>query len=441
MKWILNLAYACLLVMLSPVIIWRSVRHGRYRHGLSEKLLGRLPEYSESDEVVWFHAVSVGEVLQLKVLVDSFKKQAPSSTTILISTSTDTGYELACKRFPDCQVTWFPLDFSWAVANALTAVKPRMVVLVELELWPNFLTECRRRNIQTSLVNARMSDRSCRGYLRIRSLLSPLFNAFTVVAAQNNEYAERLLSLGARPEATTATGSIKFDGVCCDRSNPRTQQLKNLLQLRHFELVFIAGSTQSPEELLAIQAYREAKQQFPELRLILVPRHRERFDEVASLVNANNFTCVRRSSLDDGASVPQDAVIVLDTIGELSDCWGLADVAFVGGSFGSRGGQNMLEPAAFGAAVMFGPNTRNFRGIVKQLLETEAAIELQHKDMMLPKLSYLLQNKDQREQMGVRARQVILQEQGAIARTTQLLLTALNLKPQSNSIGTDSIAA
>lgn len=441
MKWILNLFYACLLMVLSPVIIWRSVRHGRYRNGLPEKLFGRLPRLESAEHAVWFHAVSVGEVLQLRTLVDDFRKNAPKSSKILISTSTDTGYELASERFPDCEVTWFPLDFSWAVSNALDRVEPTLVILVELELWPNFLGECKRRNIKTALVNARMSDRSFRGYSRIQSLTAPLFGAFAVVAAQNKEYADRLCSLGASLEATSVTGSIKFDGVCCDRNNIGTQQLKQLFQFQSSDRVFIAGSTQAPEEFLALQAYREARLQFPELRLVLVPRHRERFDEVAALVESNQFPCVRRSGLHEGDEVPQNAVIVLDTIGELSHCWGMADVAFVGGSFGSREGQNMLEPAAFGAAVMFGPKTRNFSQIVRQLLVAEAAIELPDEGSMLSELMQTLKNHEKRMAMGQRAQQIILKQQGAIARTTARLLAVLEIPSRSDSDSPDSKAA
>ena len=441
MKWILNLTYACLLMVLSPVIIWRFVRHGRYRKGLPEKLFGRLPRLDSTEQTIWFHAVSVGEVLQLRTLVDDFQKSAPNSLKILISTSTDSGYELASERFPDCEVTWFPLDFSWAVSNALHRVNPALVILVELELWPNFLGECKRRNIKTALVNARMSDRSFQGYSRIQSLTAPLFSAFAVAAAQNKEYADRLRLLGASLEATSVTGSIKFDGVCCDRNNTGTQQLKQLFQFQSSDRVFIAGSTQAPEELLALQAYHDARLQFPELRLVLVPRHRERFDEVAALVGSSRFPCVRRSSLHDGDRVPQNAVIILDTIGELSHCWGMADVAFVGGSFGPREGQNMLEPAAFGAAVMFGPRTRNFRQIVAHLLAAEAAIELPDEDSMLPELMRTLDSNKLRVDMGQRAQQIVLTQQGAIARTTRLLLAVLNVHSRPDSASLDSKAA
>lgn len=422
MKWILNFVYAALLLALTPVILWRLVRHGRYRQGTREKFLGQLPRFSQQKTVVWFHAVSVGEILQLEKLIESFCMHDGGNSQILITTSTDTGYELARQRFSDHTVSWFPLDFSWAVSSAIRRVQPSLVVLVELELWPNFLRECQRQDIPTSLINARMSDRSFPGYTRIRRVVRPLLSSLSVVAAQTEEYAERLITLGANPARTTVTGSIKFDGVCCDANNPQTNALRQLLQIDQQDLVFIAGSTQAPEEQFAIDAWRIAQADFPSLRLILVPRHRERFDEVAALVDAAGLPCVRRSTLTSDYRAVHGSVVVLDTIGELSGCWGLADVAFVGGSLGSRGGQNMLEPAAYGAAVMFGPNTSNFKDIVQQLLQQDAAVQLQSGQQMADELVSWLKSAESRTSFGLRAQQMVLQQQGAIEKTVHLLL-------------------
>ena len=425
MKWFLNLVYLTLLTALSPIIIWRSVCHRRYRRGWREKLVGRLPVVSGDRPVVWFHAVSVGEVLQLQKVVQAFRDQTRDAFQVLITTSTDTGFELAQSRFQDCAVTWFPLDFSWAVSAALDRIRPTLVVLVELELWPNFLSECQRRGISTAIINARMSDRSYRGYRRVRSLIAPILRQITIVAAQNEEYAHRLHDLGVREDALSMTGSIKFDGVLCDRFNDQTAHLRQLFRICDSDTILIAGSTQHPEEQMAVDAWKQLSQSYPELRLIIVPRHRERFDEAAAAVLSSGCELVRRSHLSAGDSVPRTAVILLDTIGELSACWGLADIAFVGGSFGSRGGQNMLEPAAFGAAVMFGPSTSNFRDIVAQLLSASAAIQLDTIDSFMPAVQNLLQQPHHRNQLGHTARSVVLSQQGAIDRTISLLIRAL----------------
>lgn len=432
LPWLLNAIYICLLLVVSPVILWRSVRHGRYRRGVATKVLGRMVPTDDRRPVVWFHAVSVGEVLQLNRLIAGLRERCGDSYAILITTSTDTGYDLAVERHAeDCHVQWFPLDFTWAVNAALKTLRPAMVVLVELELWPNFLIACRKRSIPTAIVNARMSKKSFRGYQRLRRLIAPLFKSLTMVAAQNDEYAERLIALGASPRRTTVTGSIKFDQVQSDRQNSATQRFRRLFQIVDGQPVFIAGSTQAPEETLALDAWQHVRKTFPDLRLILVPRHKERFHEVAQLVSTLGLQCVCRSSITEADHLSEDHVILLDTIGELGACWGLADVAFVGGSFGSRGGQNMLEPAAYGAAVMVGPNTSNFREIVFQLERSDGIVCLEHESDLAEQLQQLLTSQPRRRDLGKNARQFVMQQQGAVNRTLDCVEAVL--VPQSRS--------
>jgi len=428
MRWLLNSIYLILLTVLSPFIAWRIVRHGRYRRGIAEKLLGRLPSHDDECESVWFHAVSVGEVIQLHKVIEEFRRHTADRFRIVVSTSTDTGYDLALKRFPNYQVTWFPLDFSWAVRNAIRSVQARMVVLMELELWPNFLAECHRNNIPVSVINARMSERSCRGYTRIRRLMAPLFGRLALVAAQSPSHAHRLQSLGVAANRLHTIGSIKFDGVATDRCNPATDRLRQMFGLLQAETVFMAGSTQEPEEQLAIQAWLECRKRCPSLRLILVPRHRERFDEVAKLVGNSGINLVRRSLLQSDAQTDSSAVILLDTIGELSACWGLADIAFVGGSFGNRGGQNMIEPAAFGAAVLFGPNTRNFQDVVQAFKEAEACIQLQTPEELTPTLAQLLADPAKRQKLGAAAKNAVMSQTGTTVYTVTLLVEILNAR-------------
>lgn len=434
MRWLLNTVYLLLLTALSPLIAWRVLRHGRYRKGIAEKLLGRLPTIDDGREVVWFHAVSVGEVIQLQKVVEEFRHQASDQCSIVVSTSTDTGFELAAKRFPDCHVTWFPLDFSWAVASAVQAVRPGLVVLLELELWPNFLAECHRQQIPVAVINARMSERSHRGYSRIRSLMAPLFGKLALVAAQSQANADRLRSLGVAADRLHVSGSVKFDGVVTDRCNPATDRMRELFGLSSSETIFMAGSTQEPEELLAIQAWLECRRQFPALRLVLIPRHRERFDEVAQLVRRAGIELMRRSQLPASMPPTSDAVILVDSIGELSACWGLADIAFVGGSFGNRGGQNMIEPAAFGAAVLFGPNTWNFRDVVRTFKDANACLQLNCPQELAPALLRLVTDPAERQLLGLAAQAAVQSQVGATARTASLLVAILpkpdNMCPQ-----------
>jgi 3-deoxy-D-manno-octulosonic-acid transferase len=296
---------------------------------------------------------------------------------------------------------------------------------MELELWPNFLAECHRLDVPVSIINARMSERSHRGYCRIRLLLKPLFTRLALVAAQSQTYADRLISLGASEQRTVVTGSIKFDGVETSRTNSKTENLRRIFGLKSGETVFVAGSTQEPEEQLALETWLQLRRQHSQLRLILIPRHRERFDEVAALVTSRNLPLLRRSSAQDSsqqhAETDNKPIILLDTIGELSACWGLAEVAFVGGSFGNRGGQNMMEPAAYGAGVLFGPNTWNFRDIVERFREADGCVQLQSSHQLTSTVDELLNDSARRHQLGRNAQKAVLQQQGATARTAELL--------------------
>ena len=440
MRWLLNTVYLALLAVLSPCIAWRMLRHGRYRSGLAEKLLGRLPR-QRGRAIVWFHAVSVGEVIQLQKVVAEFRRLSDDRFDVLISTSTDTGFELAKQRFSGCQVTWFPLDFSWAVRNALRCVKPRMVVLMELELWPNFLGECERRGVPVAVINARMSERSHRGYSHNHRLMTPLFSRLTLVAAQSRSNAERLQSLGVAAERLHVTGSIKFDGVAIDRNNPSTAALRSQFGIAPTEIVFMAGSTQEPEEQLTLRTWLNCRVTCPSLRLILVPRHRERFDEVAQLVRTAGVGLIRKSAhgnLQNAGcetnATPSHSVILVDTIGDLSACWGLADIAFVGGSFGNRGGQNMIEPAAFGAATVFGPNTWNFRDVVQTFRDADACLQLQSPAELTPVIASLISNSARRKELGDAAQHVVQSQAGATISTAALLVQVLESRPNPAAI-------
>lgn len=426
MRRLTDLIYLTLLLALAPIILYRVLRHGRYRRGLREKLLGQLSRPDGTRPLVWFHAVSVGEIIQLQKVVEQFRHDTQDGFEILITTSTDSGFDLACSRFHDCTVTWFPLDFSWAVSRALRRVQPDLVVLMELELWPAFLAACSSRKIPVAIVNARLSERSSDRYQLIRRWMNPVLSRLALVAAQSPAAAARLHSLGVRKEVLHVTGSIKFDGVQSDRRNPATIRLRTLLAIPEHAQVLVCGSTQDPEELLGLRIWRHLRQEVPDLHLILVPRHQERFEQVARLVQDSGLPLLRRSAADTEAGTADAGTVrLLDTIGELGACWGLADIAFVGGSFGSRGGQNMIEPAAYGAAVMFGPQTRNFRDVVRILQEADACRELVDESDFRTAVQELLRDSSRREHLGRNAAAVVNSQQGAVSRTSAMLIALL----------------
>ncbi len=421
MPCLLNLIYATLLAALSPLVLVRSITTGKYREGWGEKFLGRAPHRIGDGPCVWFHAVSVGEVLLLKPILQELTRRRPGWEAV-ISTSTRTGLSMARRSYPDLVTFYAPLDFSWSARRAVSRIRPTVLALVELELWPNLVQAAKESGAMVAIVNGRLSQRSHKGYRKLRGPLGPTLRRIDTVAAQNTEYADRFIDLGVPRNRVKVTGSVKFDGLESDRSNYKTIALRKALGLSPAELIFVAGSTMEGEEAAALAAYRQARASYPHLRLVLVPRHAERFEEVASWLVSQGERVIRRSegNVTQTPRVPRQAppVILVDTLGELASVWGLADVAFVGGSLKpGRGGQNMMEPAAFGAALLFGPYTSNFREVVEQLLARDAArVVLDAADLARALLDDL-DDPETAAARGAAAREYVLAQDGASGRT------------------------
>ena len=348
---LLDAVYALLLALAAPWALWRRWRTGRYRNDLRAKLFGSLTiGNGDRRPVAWFHGVSVGEVHLLVTLVAAFRARRPGWRAV-VSSTTDSGLAEARARF-GADAFAFPLDFSWACRSAVRHLRPRVVVLAESELWPNFLAVCKQERVPVVVANARLSPRSFARLRRLRPLASGLLvRPVAAFAAQDAGTAARLTSLGARRVAVT--GSVKYDGAAAERDSPKMRALAEMLRLDGAArpTVLVAGSTHGPEERVVLAAFARLRARFPRLILLLVPRHPDRFGEVARLVAASGLPWARRSELTAPvASVP--AVLLLDTVGELGAAWGLADVGFVGGSLdGRRGGQSMIEPAGLRRAV------------------------------------------------------------------------------------------
>ncbi len=430
MAYLINMVYLGLLVVLAPWWIYASITKGKYREGLAEKFLGRVPRSPAGQQTVWFHAVSVGEVNLIGPLLQAFREAYPDWQCV-VSTTTKTGYALACRRYDDLTVFYCPLDFSWATRQAVQRVRPDLLLLAELELWPNLIAAAKRFGAQVAVVNGRLSDKSFRGYGRIRPLVAGLLRQLDGIAAQDATYAKRFLELGARPEAVVVTGSLKFDGAVTDRTNRDTVRLRQLAEIADDEFVFLAGSTQDPEEEIALAVFRTLEPEFPGLRLILVPRHPERFEQVAAMLDRAQIAWQRRSRLGEMQMSPCPRVLLVDTIGELGAWWGVADAGFVGGSLTNRGGQSMIEPAAYGAAVAFGPNTTNFRDVVTALLAADAAQVVADQQALSLWLRRCLCDPDYLAGQGSRAQQLVLSQLGATQRT----LAAIDAWRQAKSNG------
>jgi 3-deoxy-D-manno-octulosonic-acid transferase len=438
-SWLLNAVYSVVVFVCAPLIVWQAFRAGKYREGYREKLLGLVPRREGNAICLWFHAVSVGEVNLLATLLPELRA-AHCDWQFVVSTTSRTGYELAHKKYADQTVFYCPLDFSWAVRRAMRRVRPTMLVLAELELWPNLVAAAKEHGARVAIINGRLSDHSFPGYRRIRPLVAGVLRKIDLIAAQNEESGERFRALGAMRESVRITGSLKYDGAQTDRNHPRTVALRQLAGITDDDIVFLAGSTQEPEERIAIDIFRRLAPLHPRLRLILVPRHPERFDAVATLLDASGLPWQRRTELESqppappgvqpddvtrpeppaepGAAAP---VLLVDTVGELGSWWGTAHIAFVGGSFGSRGGQNMIEPAAYGAAVSFGPNTWNFRDIVAALLKADASVVVHDAAALEAFVRRCLAEPRFAAEMGDRAQKLVLSQLGATRRTVVLL--------------------
>ncbi|MFO1022322.1 MAG: 3-deoxy-D-manno-octulosonic acid transferase [Planctomycetales bacterium] len=427
MGMLLDAGYLLALSVAWPWMVWRRVVRGKRLGNWSEKFLGRLPRSNPLRRSIWIHAVSVGEVLQIQPLLDKLSERYPHRD-FLITTTTTTGYDVAKQKYGERhRVCYFPFDFTWSVIAALDRVAPEAILLVELELWPNFIAQAGQRHIPVSVINGRMTEKSYRSYSRVRPLVRRVLSQLSRIVVQNDTYAARFRDLGASDKQLKIAGSIKFDGVRTDRQHPRVAEIRTGFGLKADELIWIVGSTQDPEEALALDTYRALREQFPQLRLMIVPRHKERFEEVAQLITERGFDLLRRSQ--SGTPSTGTPVCLLDTLGELSFAWGLADIAFVGGSLTPRGGQNMIEPAGYGACVLFGPNTWNFKDVVSLLLEGEGGIVVPSAEELLPLMQTLLKNPERRHAYGARGQRLVQAQQGATIRTLEAVSPFMTREP------------
>ncbi len=453
---LLNINYTLFLLVASPWLIWRFFAKGKNKRGWHHKLWGRVRPRQSQSNCIWLHAVSVGEVNLLVPVLRELRQQNPN-IEFVISTTTETGFNLAQKRFPDTYTFFCPFDLTWAIKNTIARLRPNMLVLAELEVWPNLINLCQKKEIPVVVINGRLSEKSFRGYQKVRWLIQGTFKRISLIGTQNETYRNRFISLGCNPEQVTVTGNVKFDGLEMNRDNPTTQKLSNLIELKPDVPVLVAGSTQLEEDILAVNAFQELATKFPALRLLLAPRHPERCAALAKQIDQLGLPCILRSEIPasnneadiqarqslfqsqhikhkDGTAEIHPIVIV-DVIGELGAWWGCASAAYVGGSLGKRGGQNMMEPAAFGIPVSFGPNTENFKDIVRELLENDAARVIVDKFGLKQFVDQSLRDTVWANGLGQRAKSTVVHHQGASQRTAKLLCEVLknHINPLTHS--------
>jgi 3-deoxy-D-manno-octulosonic-acid transferase len=415
---IYNLGLLLALLLSAPMWLLRP----RWRDGLRERLgagAERVGHALAGRQQVWVHAVSVGEVMAVSRLVEELDARLGQGS-VAISTTTRTGQQLARDRFGAARCFYFPIDLPWVVRGAFRALRPRLLVLAESELWPNILAECAGQRLPVVVVNARVSDRSLPRYLRMQRWWQPFLGMLTLVLAQSAEDARRFVAIGVPQNRVRVGGNLKFD-VRPPRSTGLIEQLRG--QLPAGSRVLVAGSTLEDEEQVLLDAWPEICARVPNAVMVLAPRHPERFARVAALARDRKLLLVERSNWQGGA-VATGSVFLLDSIGELGSVYGLATLAFVGGSLIPAGGHNPLEPARFAVPVLMGPHYENFRDAV-ELLRAPDALRFVERESVGNEIATLLADAQSAAAMGTRGKKVLEKQAGATERAADVVLRLL----------------
>lgn len=421
------------MLLLSPYFAFKGFRSAKYWNNLRERF-GNLPaevvaRASQVEGSIWIHAVSVGEVFAAVPFAKELKRLYPSRS-IFVSTTTDTGQRLARERlgFAD-GIFYFPLDFPTAVRRAFGAIHPALVVIVETEIWPNFLREARDRNVPVVFINARISERSFR---RSKAWHHISFGFYEEVLgdaalflAQSEADAERLDELGAPPDRVVVTGNLKYDGDP-PAIGPFVSWLAEQIQAQERWPVVVAGSVVADEEDAVLAAYDIVQRQWRRALLVLAPRKPDRFNVAASIVADRGWKAVRRSALDLSRPLDENAdVLILDSIGELGGMYSIADSVFVGGSLVNAGGHNILEPAWFERPPVFGPSMENFRDMAQLFLGEGAGIQVRSGEQLGKTWVQLIRDTAMRDRLGRKAKELAERNRGATARSIERVMAIL----------------
>jgi 3-deoxy-D-manno-octulosonic-acid transferase len=431
MRFLYNILFNLGFVLSAPYYFWKMRRRGNWQTGFGERFGnydGRLKMSLTNRQVIWLHAVSVGEVALATELVRRLEVRLPNHK-LVVSTTTTTGRAELEKQLPmHVSKIYYPIDRRKHVQRSMGSIHPQAMIFVEAELWPNMLWTLQKRGIPHFLVNARISDRSFRGYRRAGFLFRRLFAGFTGVGVQNEADATRLKELGVRPDVIEVVGSLKFDAAAVKGpSRLDVGALLGQLGVGPDALVLVAGSTHAGEELILAQMTRRLRTRFPSLFTVIVPRHQERGGEVGREFAANGVRFLFRNELTQ--SVRREAgeleCLVVNTTGELRFFYERADVVFVGKSLTAEGGQNPIEPAALGKAVVFGPNMQNFPQVVPHFLAHDGARQVRDAAALERELEHLLGDRAAREALGLRGQSVVRENLGGLEKTVEMIIRQL----------------
>jgi 3-deoxy-D-manno-octulosonic-acid transferase len=424
-------------VLASPYLAYQALRYRKYIASLRQRM-GYLPVSFNLDgeQSIWIHAVSVGETLTVRALIADLKRRYPN-LRVFLSTTTLAGQQVARRNVPDVDgVFYFPFDLSFIVRRTLRLVKPKLFIMMETEIWPNLLRQCKRMGVATVMVNGRISSRSYPRYKLVKLFFRKVLADVDKFCMQSEESARRLIDIGAEPGRVAVTGSLKFDSMEVPGATTIEGRGQNRV-LRYFRIsagrpVIVAGSTMGDEEEIVLQAFRRIKANVANPLLVIAPRNPERFGAVVQLAKDQAFVTVRRSDLPIDAE-PRAEIVVLDTIGELAQVYQIATAVFVGGSLVDTGGHNILEPAVFGKPIVFGSHMQNFKEIADTFVAHDAGIQVSNAKGLEEALVALLTDPVRRARVGAAARALVESNRGAKDKSLAVIAQVLPLR--SGSMG------
>ena len=414
-----------------PFLILYNLAQGKYSNRLVERL-GRYPLHLRPDfdlpnkRPLWIHGVSVGEIKAATALIQRIKEQLPD-VPVLLSTTTPAGRETAERALgKEIPIVYYPLDFYPCVKRALNFFRPRAFIALETELWPNFLAQVHKAGCPLILVNGRISDRSFGRYRKLRWLFKPLLRRFEILLVRHIDDADHLIALGAGADRVRVLGNIKYDGLLDHAQEQVRLKIKKIIPLQEGAPVLVAGSTRGGEEEILLSVYGILKKSLPDLRLILAPRHIQRCPEIEKLIGKAGASCQRFSDLSKREKPEQDSVILIDTIGDLFAVYSLATLVFCGASLVPKGGQNILEPAAWGKPVVYGPYMNDFKDARSLLEKAGGGISVSDEKELAERLLYFFSHPEEAEDRGEAGRQALKSQMGLTQKAAEIISEVLS---------------